>query len=254
MTYAIPVHVGLVDETGQIPRRALARVAGALSEQVAADFAPVWHVRATVGVYEPDDATPGLWQIRIKRTLDEPDALGYHTDLNGQPISYVDDVPYWPSVASHELLEMLADPFGMRMHQARLPMGMNGHWRDLGLKHASSRVSYLLEVCDPPEAKSYEVGGVMLSDFLHPHWYRTNPPPNAIFSHSGILRYPREIANGGYVSFCVGHEWYQVFNVRGNLQLSYLGRFDANDHISLRAWTDEHSRRNRPTETRDSGR
>lgn len=245
MSYAIPVHVGLVDDTGRIPPNVLAMVAGALNEQVAADFAPVWHVRATVGAYRAQDVTPGLWQIRIQRQLDDPNALGYHTDTNGQPISYVDDVQDWPAVASHELLEMLADPFGFRMHQARLPKGMDEHWKDLGLKHPTSRVSYLLEVCDPPEATSYEVGGVELSDFVTPHWYRTNPPVDGRYSHAGGVRYPREVAHGGYVSFCVGDEWFQVFNWTGQLELQSLGRFASNDHRSLRAWTDHCARMRR---------
>jgi hypothetical protein len=249
MTSAIPVHVGLVDRTGDIDPAYLATVAGALNEQVQADFAPVWHVRASVGVYHPKDVEAShMWRVEMVAHLDEPGALGYHTNLaSGQPISLVQYDPLqWPGIASHEVLEMLADPFGTRMHQARLPVGLEAQHRDFGLRHPSSRVSYLLEVCDPCEATSYSVGGVDLSDFLHPAWYRTNADPLASASHAGGVVQPRQVAPGGYVSFAVGDEWFQVFAERnGQLEVQALGRFDANDHATLRAWTDECSRNHR---------
>lgn len=245
----IPVHVGLVDRTGSIDPNYLAEVAGALNEQIQADFAPIWHVRATVGVYDAKalDASH-MWRVEIVRHLDEPGALGYHTNLaNGQPISLVQFDPYqWPGIASHEVLEMLADPYGKRLHQARLPgaLDLESHYREFGLKHPTSRVSYLLEVCDPCEAMLYPVGGVELSDFLLPDWYRTTPRPHVTYSHAAGCRSPREVAEGGYVSFCnpVSDEWFQVFVEDGKAQVQALGRFDANDHASLRAWTDEAAR------------
>jgi hypothetical protein len=241
-TAAIPVHVGLVDDTGSIGHARLAKVAGALNEQVAADFSPIWHVRASVGVYPPDAVTPGIWAIRVRSKLDAPGAAGYHTDENGQPVAYVEFGHDWPMTASHELVEMLADPWGMRLHQARLPAGIEGSYKKFGLASRTSRVSYLLEVGDPCEMTSYEVGGVDLSDFLYPAWYRTTQPANARYSHAGGCTGPRQVSEGGYVSFCHGPEWFQVFAYDGKFEVKALGRFDKNDHVSLRAWTDECAR------------
>lgn len=244
----IPVHVGLVDETGQILPRELAQVAGALNEQVQRDLMAAWpSIRATVGVYAPHDTDPYLWQVRIVGKLDEPGALGYHTNLrSGQPVSLVQYEDDWPSIASHEIAEMLADPYGRRTHQARLPFGLESAYEDFGLRHPSSRVSYLVELADPCEATSYEVGGVPLSDFLLPAWYRT-AIPNGIerTSYAGGTVRPRQVAPGGYVSFANPSTdvWYQVFvddNWRPTIR--NLGRFDQNDHQSLREWTDHMAR------------
>ncbi len=87
MTSALPVHVALVDETGTIDPTELAKVAGALNEQVLRDFAPVWNVRASVGAYP--QAPANTWAIQVRRSLDEPGALGFHDTDNNQPVSYV---------------------------------------------------------------------------------------------------------------------------------------------------------------------
>lgn len=242
MSYAIPVHVALVDDTQSIDRAALNEVAGALSEQVQADFAPIWHVNATVGAY--DKAPDNTWCIRIQAKLDEPGALGYHTDVNHVPVSYVEDTPGWPATVSHELLEMLADPWGSRLHRARLPQGIEHQAEQLGLHSEHSFVHYLLEVCDPCERMSYEVGGVPLSDFLHPTWYRSNPTPQPSYSQAAGCIYPRQVAAGGYVSFAVGNHWWQVFEVSGALQLNDLGVFDGQTS-TLREWTDREARKHR---------
>jgi hypothetical protein len=243
MTTAIPVHVALVDETGEIDPADLARCAGSLNEQVQSDFAPAWKVAATIGAYP--EAPPATWAVHIQKKLDQPGALGYHTDDQNQPVSYVEKTDSWTVTVSHETLEMLGDPYGSRPHGARLPPGLEDRYADFGLPSATSRVSYLLEVCDPCEATSYEVGGVELSDFLLPGWYRTSPAKSPAYSQVGGCSEPRQVADGGYVSFSnpVSHQWYQVFNRGGTMQVSELGKFDKSHYGSVREWTDEGARR-----------
>lgn len=239
----IPVHIALVDETGKLHPTELSQAAGALNEQIAHDFEPLWHVRASVGVYGAGALPPHTWAIRVRDKLDEPGALGYHTDEQNQPVSYVELTEDWSVTVSHELLEMLADPWGNRMHSARLPQGLEPDAAKFGLAHPSSRVHYLLEVCDPCEARSYEVGGVAVSDFLTQYWYRTNPPDRVAYSHAGICAQPRQVADGGYVSFANDKgEWYQVFNQGGKLRIQDLGKFDREAFGSIRAFTDHHAR------------
>jgi hypothetical protein len=195
---AIPVHVALVDSTDTIDPTELAKVAGALNEQVQADFAPVWHVSATVGAYP--SAPHGTWRIEIAERLDE-DALGYHTDDHHQPYAMVKRTDEWTITASHELLEMLGDPFGNRLHTAAALPAWEG---------SSKRVRYLVELCDPCEAFSYPVGDVMMSDFLVPAFYRSSPKAIAGYSHLGRLTSPLEVADGGYITFLdpmTGHVW-----------------------------------------------
>jgi hypothetical protein len=245
VTSALPAHVALVDETSSIGADELAHVAGALNEQVLRDFAPVWKVRASVGAYP--QAPANTWAIRIRRSLDEPGALGYHTDAANQPVSYVMLTSDWSVTCSHELLEMLADPFGNRMHGGRLPAGIEDRHADFGLKHPTSHVSYLLEVADPPEATAYEVGDVQVSDFLTPAWYHATPQSFAYYSHAGGCRKPRQVAPGGYVSFvCPDNHWRQVFADRnGALSVQDLGQFDKARFSSLREFTDFSARAHR---------
>lgn len=242
MSTAIPVHVALIADPKMIDPDELAKVAGALNEQVQADFAPVWHVRATVGAYATGGGY-GTWNVQVLDHIDEPGALGYHADKHNVPYAVVQHDSDWAITASHEVLEMLGDPFGNRMHAARLPEGVEHNHSTFGLKHDSSRVYYLLEVCDPCEAGSYEVGDVELSDFLLPSWYRTTPTPAAAYSHVGTCVDPREVALGGYVSFSnVEGEWFQVTHYGGSLQIHELGRFDRAKFGSLREFADHHAR------------
>lgn len=190
-TAAIPVHVALVDESGTIKASELARVAGALNEQVQADFAPVWKVAATVGAYpEPPE---GTWHITLQDGIDQKGAGGYHSDDHHQPYSKVDlQAGNWTVTASHELVEMLGDPWGNRLHTAAALPGWSGE---------SKRVRYLVELADPCEAFSYDVGGVAVSDFLIPAFYRSSPRNAGGYSHLGKLTEPLEVAEGGYITF-----------------------------------------------------
>src|SRR5262249_20085155 len=150
----MPVHVALVDASGTISAAELAEVAGAINQQVQADFAPVWQVAATVGVYPT--APPDTWKIELRQQLPAGGGMrGYHTNANNQPFALIDvDAGQWTVTASHELLEMLGDPWGNRLHDAMALPGWQG---------TSPRLRYLVELCDPCEGFSYEVGGVAVS-------------------------------------------------------------------------------------------
>jgi hypothetical protein len=235
---SLPIHVALVSDDGRVGPDELAHVAGALNRQVQEDFAPVWHVRATVGAYPSLPA--GTWGIHVVSALDDPGALGFHTDDHFQPLAYVLHDDAWTVTASHELLEMLADPWGSRFHGGRLPHGIERRFAEFGLKSTRSHVSYLVEVCDPPEAWSYDVGGVAVSDFITPRFYDVGAV-GVPYSHMGRLA-SRGVGVGGYVSFHVRGVWWQVFNRRGGLEVRELGRFDRSSWGSVREWTDHMAR------------
>src|SRR5438046_1699077 len=107
-TAAIPVHVALVDESGTIDAADLAEVAGALNEQMQADFTPAWKVAVTVGAYP--SAPPHTWRVELQQGIDAPGAAGYHSDEHHQPFAKVDlTAGEWTVTASHELCEMAGD-------------------------------------------------------------------------------------------------------------------------------------------------
>lgn len=243
---AIPVHVALVDQTGEVSIEELQSLAASLNEQVLRDFTPIWGAKASIGAYKSQPAN--TWGVLIQKSLDQPGALGYHTNNKNQPVAYVEYQPAGPSgynvTVSHELLEMLADPWGSRTHQAEIPEGTE--FTQFSLKSATEQVQYLLEVCDPCEETSYLVGKNYVSDFLLPGWYFTSPAKGDSYSHQGGCTSPRQVADGGYVSFGTDSgDWWQVFNESGQLSVSNLGQFDAEAFNSIREWTDLKSREHR---------
>lgn len=191
-TTAIPVHVALVDMSGTIDASELAEVAGALNEQVQADIAPTWKVAATVGAYP--SPPQGTWRMELRETIEEEDAAGFHSNDLGQPYAQIAlSAGDWTVTASHELVEMLVDPFGSRLHAAAALKGWQGD---------STRVWYLWEPGDPCEEIQYEVGGVPMSDFVLPAFYRSTPRGSlAAYSHTGAVTEPLQILEGGYISF-----------------------------------------------------
>jgi hypothetical protein len=232
-TAAIPVHVALVDMSGTIDRATLAEVAGALNEQVQADLAPVWRLAATVGAYPA--APPGTWRIELHDGIDQRGAAGYHTDEHHQPYALVDlRAGEWTVTASHELLEMLGDPWGSRVHTAAALSGWEGE---------GARVRYLVELCDPCERTTYQVGGVEVSDFLLPWFYRSSHRGTVSgYSHTGALGEPLEVLDGGYISFVdESGDWWQRFVVSGQVQDRRLGPPDQSKG-TLREWIDEQTR------------
>ncbi len=87
------------------------KVAAALQKQVTRDFSPIWGVTATVDAFAGlDDVPLGYWPILVGN--EGQGGGGVHLDEDNQPYALVDFTPDWTITASHECLEMLADPFG----------------------------------------------------------------------------------------------------------------------------------------------
>ena len=215
-------HVALVSETASVTFADLAIVSAALQKQVTRDFAPLWDVSATVDAFPKLEAVPvDYWPVIIRDDIDEPGAAGYHTDKNGQPFSLVQFSEGWPLTTSHEVLEMLADPFGNRTIAGAPPKQASGKARKL------ARVSYLVEVCDPPEDDSfaYHCNGVLVSDFITPHYYDPTAAVSVSYSFGGNVKAPHQVLKNGYVSFGdpLTNEWYQVVLQGSNAVTKSLG-------------------------------
>jgi hypothetical protein len=106
--------VALVSDTTQVDCRQVNLVAAALQKQAMRDFEPLWHIKATVDAFDSlEDVPLGYWPVVI--VDDVPNAAGVHLDKNGQPFALVEFDEGWALTASHEVLEMLADPWGNRL-------------------------------------------------------------------------------------------------------------------------------------------
>jgi hypothetical protein len=233
------IQVGLVDTTGQIDPEQVQSVAAALNIQVARDLPQFWPVQATVLHLANAKKIPsGVWPIKLMKKL-PPGEGGFHLDKHNQPYAEVIATPddaSWSIDASHELIEMLVDPAGNRMHSSNAIEIVGKTIED-----GTGQFNYLVEACDPCEANNfgYEIQGVPVSDFITPHFYDPVTTPGTRYSFTGAITRPREILPGGYISFVNQEtdEWQQILYLGSTPQLQNLGPASG-DARSIREWID----------------
>jgi hypothetical protein len=210
--------LALVAETERITCSQLNRVAAALQKQAIRDFRTVWDIIATVDAFEKlEDVPVGYWPIMVRDDIDTPGAAGVHLDDNGQPFALVQYSDSWSLTASHEMLEMLADPWGNRLVAGQ------------SAKPDQGRVEFLVEVADPPEDAQfgYLVNGILVSDFFTPNFYDPVTAAGVRYSFGGHLPGPRQILVGGYLSWhdpVTDHWWQQTWFGGGAPRFRDLGR------------------------------
>jgi hypothetical protein len=140
--------------------------------------------------YGTAPAWSGAYQMTISPSV-SVFYSGYHSIGPFGPYARVfTDVggPEWQVTLTHELFEMLADPYIVRSARAdRL---------------------YLVEVADPVEAYwYYRLGNVAISDFVGPDWYTGGH----YFDFMHLVTKPHQLLRGGYVSYWDGVDWAQIF-------------------------------------------
>jgi hypothetical protein len=156
------------------------QISAALQKQATRDLAPIWEVSATVDAFEKLGQVPvGTWPIIIGGKV-PPGAGGFHTDTNGQPLALVrasSDINVLCQTCSHEMIEMLVDPFGSRFVPGDSPMP------------DQSRVNFLVEACDPSEAAQfgYTVNNLLVSDFYSPHYFDPVQSAGVRYSFTGAI-------------------------------------------------------------------
>jgi hypothetical protein len=207
-------HIALVSLSREISARDLLRAGAAIQKQLTRDFMPIWGLRATMDTFAdlssvPSDYHPvvvfsyaeelvGQLEVAVgpeytAQLIDdfERDRLtGLHLNaFTRQPFALVEATDAWSVTISHEVLEMIADPFGNRLIAARHPL-------DDG-----ERVKYLLEICDPCQTVWYPVNGVPVSDFYTPRYFDPVGIEGGRYSFTGQIKEPLQLLEGGYVSW-----------------------------------------------------
>jgi hypothetical protein len=233
----LTAHVALVSDSPSVTLAEVTPVAAALQKQVSRDFGPIWGVNATVNAFDKLESVPiDYWPVILRDDIQEPGAGGYHTDDHGQPFSLVQVDDSWPLTASHETLEMLADPFGNRTIAGAPPPQASDPISTF------QRVVYLVEACDPCESDqfAYTVNGVQVSDFLTQHFYDPKGAGGVRYSFRNHIQEPHTVLEGGYVSFGnpVDNHWYQIIVENGNVGTRDLGVINARSGMSLREAVD----------------
>jgi hypothetical protein len=227
--------LALVADTHGVTCSHLNRIAAALQKQATRDFGPIWGITATIDGFERlEDVPIGYWPIIVRDDIGTPGAAGVHLDENKQPFSLVQFSDSWSLTASHEMLEMLVDPFGSRLVAGQSP------------KPDQGRVEFLVEVSDPTEdaAFGYTVNGMLVSDFFTPQFYDPVAAPGVRYSFGGHLDGPRRIAKGGYLSWhdpVSDHWWQQTWFDSDQPEFRDLGRL-TDSTGSLRSAIDTRTR------------
>jgi len=173
----------------------------ALQQQVRLDFGAYWDLDCTLQFLPKNEAlVMGWWQMVVMDDPDQAGALGYHEmSSRGTPLGKVFaglDMRLgtsWTVTLSHELLEMLADP-----------------WINWCAQSREGKI-YALEVCDAVEAdeSGYEIDGVLLSDFVTPAWFEPTEANRMDFKQR--VSHTLELARGGYMSILdAAKGWTQV--------------------------------------------
>lgn len=190
----------LVDKTTEPLGFTMEDLRAALQIQVSRDFYPIWGLDAKIDIGEHPEA--GHWNLVFVDKADVDNALGYHSlTFAGLPIGFVftqTSIEFGenPTVtASHEVLEMLADP------------AIN-----LWAQHPNQTM-WAYEVCDAVEAETYEIGRIEVSDFQYPAYFEgfreTGP-----YDFMGKVSKPFQILKGGYSLISSNGQIGQIFSSR----------------------------------------
>jgi hypothetical protein len=196
------IRVAVVNHSTAISDENAAQGVAAMQKQISEDFGPVWNIQAVLqfaGKERLRDSLPDHWGLILVDDAAQSEQLGYH-DLtsSGLPLAtiLVSSIPAgqdWTHSASHELMEMLADP-GINLAIYSRP------------DDVLHRI-YAHEICDPCAAyeDGYAVAGRQLSDFVFPGWFhepaggQRRRDAGERYDERGLIKTPLELRPGGYI-------------------------------------------------------
>lgn len=235
--------LALVSESKKIGLAEVTRVAAALDKQATRDFAPIWGINSSIHAFERLEEVPlGYWPMIVQDDIGFAGAAGIHLDKDGQPYALISSGKGWSLTASHETVEMLADPFGNRVIAGPSIMKDQGHGKGKGGKKVQGRVNYLVEVSDPSEAEefAYTVNDLLVSDFYTPSYFDPVKVTGVRYSFTGAITEPRQVLKGGYLSWHepVSDHWFQARFFDAQLEFVDLDVIDASKG-SLRSQIDK---------------
>jgi hypothetical protein len=197
------LQIAVINESTVVADADVQAMLPAFTQQWNLDLQPVWGVEDATFSFVPKDETPasGTWWVVFLDDSDQAGALAYHDLTNeGLPISKVfvktilADKASVSVGATHEICEMAVDPW------------LNSAYQD------PQGVFWAGEVCDPVEDDQYgyEIGGVLVTDFVTPNWFAHEYAQGAIdFKQHANNAF--DVLTGGYAQkFDPQQGWVQV--------------------------------------------
>lgn len=184
------LQIAVINESNAISDRDVQGMISAFSAQWNNDLNAVWGVGAAQFSFFSKGSPPpsGTWWVVFLDDSQQADTLAYH-DLTdeGLPISKVfvktiqADHASVSVGATHEICEMAVDPW------------LNSAYQDSG------GAFWAGEVCDPVEDDQYgyEIGGVLVTDFVTPNWFGHQNAVGPIDSRRQTSK-AFEVLTGGY--------------------------------------------------------
>jgi hypothetical protein len=186
------IKIAVINQSTCVSDEDLTKYVNAIQKQITNDFGPIWGIFAEL-VFVPKGHTPDptMWWIAVLDDSDVAGALGYH-DLTPAELPFgkvfaKTDLTYGMAVSvtlSHEVLEMLADPW---------------IFSTVMVSTAKGQFLYALEVCDPCEDDTlgYKIDDVLVSDFICPAWFDGHGNK---FDFQKHITVPHQILINGYMS------------------------------------------------------
>ena len=170
----------------------LQQLASVLQKQLDEHYTPVWNIGAKI---EPEVSNSDM-DLILKNNTDVVGALGYHVyEGYNKPtalvfvVTSIDDGFPFSAVASHELLEMLTNPF--------VNLFVDASANDSGIFFTKF---IFREICDAVEEYTYQIDNIQVSDFVTPYWFYQSESGNK-YDYLGKLTSPLSIGQGGYYSY-----------------------------------------------------
>ena len=182
----------------------LQQLASVLQKQLDKQYTPIWGIGAEIELEVSDSDM----DLILKDNTDVVGALGYHVyEGYNKPTAFIfvktsmdDGFPY-SAVASHELLEMLTNPF--------VNLFANASANDGGIFFTKF---IFREICDAVEEYTYQIDNTWVSDFVTPYWFYESESGNK-YDYLGKLTSPLTVGEGGYYSYymCYVGSGYQEY-------------------------------------------
>lgn len=214
--------IALIDLSGNYTFEALQKIASALTYQTQEHYKKYWGKTGEVIAYRTEAEVPeSAWRCRIVTEMDEKDKglLGFHlTEVrNGVTYPYLKVVYHGKETErtiSHEMLETWEDPYVTNFMLVKATDANR------------ETVEFLVEISDPVQSSDYgyEIDGIMVSNFFFPSFYNLIHVPGTKYDYMGWIEKPRQLLDGGYISFKDARGvWWQAYNRSNVLIFKKLG-------------------------------